>query len=53
MNQGIFKNLKLALGVGLGVAIHQYFLSRIVRLISIDQLWRLGLRLSLAVLVHF
>ena len=25
MNQGIFKNLKLALGVGLGVAIHQYF----------------------------
>ncbi|CAK2638198.1 DUF3955 domain-containing protein [Vibrio crassostreae] len=25
MNQGVFKNLKLALGVGLGVAIHQYF----------------------------
>ena len=25
MKQGIFKNLKLALGVGFGVAIHQYF----------------------------
>ena len=25
MRQGIFKNLKLALGVGFGVAIHQYF----------------------------
>ncbi len=25
MNQGIFKNLKLALGVGFGAAIHQYF----------------------------
>ncbi|MEZ8037049.1 hypothetical protein [Vibrio crassostreae] len=25
MKKGIFKNLKLALGVGFGVAIHQYF----------------------------
>ncbi|UQV20157.1 hypothetical protein [Vibrio sp. J383] len=25
MKQRIFKNLKLALGIGLGVAIHQYF----------------------------
>ncbi|MEZ8582982.1 hypothetical protein [Vibrio splendidus] len=25
MKQGIFKNLKLALGVGFGVSIHQYF----------------------------
>jgi hypothetical protein len=25
MKQRIFKNLKLALGVGLGVSIHQYF----------------------------